>query len=149
MKRFDWYKKRRGMEKLEELINDSNEWLILAERRTSEWSRNRWKTRDVLKRALLWNENSVVERERQRGFRAFRSRRMLTRGERVVASVRQAYHSFLSFFPFALDQVCERMGIKGNNLSGCECYSYFSVESLVSLTLFFLDLSFHEFFVFC
>ena len=56
-----------------------------------------------------------MERERQRGFRAFRSRRMLTRGERVVASVRRAYHSFLSFFPFALDQVCERMGIKGNN----------------------------------
>lgn len=83
-----------------------------------------------------------MERERQRGFRAFRSRRMLTRGERVVASVRRAYHSFLSFFPFALDQVCERMGIKGNNLSGCECYSYFSVESLVSLTLFFLDSSF-------
>lgn len=140
------------MEKLEEIlgINQRFERVTNPGRETNQRMEQK-----SLENAGRSETRAVVKREQRCGTREaagiprFSLARMLTRGERVVASVRRAYHSFLSFFPFALDQVCERMGIKGNNLSGCECYSYFSVESLVSLTLLSQICLFFEFFVLC
>lgn len=139
------------MEKLEEIlgINQRFERVTNPGRETNQRMEQK-----SLENAGRSETRAVVKREQRCGTREAAGIPRFSLAENVDPwrESRCQCKTSLSLVPFFLsfcDQVCERMGIKGNNLSGCECYSYFSVESLVSLTLLSQICLFFEFFVLC